>query len=405
MFKKKILFISQYFYPENFKGNDLVFELVKQGYEVVVITGKPNYPKGSFYSGYGFLNRNNEIINGAKVYRLPLIPRGKGKGVRIIINYLSFYLSALFYYKFFPFHFKYDVVITQQLSPMTSSLPAIWYKKKRNKPLITWVLDLWPESVISTTRFKKGYFIEKLSFLSKKLYESSDVILVSSKSFLKPISERNINPEKIVYFPNWADEVFELKNCNYQFPKLPIGFNVVFAGNFGEAQDFKSVIQAVKLIEKKEKINFIFVGSGRYESDLRRLIDDSQLKNVYLFPQFPVEYMPSLYAQASVMLLTLKGGDVISNTVPAKLQSYMACSKAVVAMIEGEASEVVQASKCGLVSTAGDYVGLARNIIKLKNMPESELTIMENFSRNYYDEHFTRGQAMKSIINLIEELT
>ncbi len=405
MVKKKILFISQYFYPENFKGNDLVFELVKQGYEVVVITGKPNYPKGSFYSGYGLLKRNVELINGAKVYRLPLIPRGRGNGMRLIINYLSFYLTALFYYKFVPFKFKYDIVITQQLSPLTSSLPAIWYKKKRNKPLITWVLDLWPESVISTTRLKKGYFIEKLSFLSKKLYKSSDMILVSSKSFLKPISEREINSGKIIYFPNWADEVFELNNCDFEFPQLPIGFNVVFAGNFGEAQDFKSVLRAIKLIEQKERINFVFVGSGRYESDLRRLINVSQLKNVYLFRQFPAEYMPSLYAQASVMLLSLKGGDVISNTVPAKLQTYMACSKAVVAMIDGEAADLVRASKCGLVSAAGDYVGLANNIIKLKNMPESQFNIMENCSRKYYDEHFTRAQAMKSIINLIEEVT
>ncbi len=402
---KKILFISQYFYPENFKGNDLVFELIKRGFEVVVVTGKPNYPKGNFYKGYGFFKRNFEEINGAKVYRLPLIPRGKGGSFRVVLNYLSFYISSFLFFKFFHLNFKYDIILTQQLSPLTSSLQSIWYKKKTNKPLITWVLDLWPESVISTTRFKKGFVINKLEKASKNLYRKSDAILISSRSFLLPIKKRSVQENKLVYFPNWADEIFELVNKEKQFPKLPTGFNVVFAGNFGEAQDLKNIIEAIKLITKEEGINFIFVGSGRFEFELKRLIRKNKLEHVFVYSQHSMDYMPSLYQQASAMLLTLKGGDEISNTVPAKLQTYMSCSKAILAMIDGEANFIINEAKCGLVANAGDFKTLAVNIIKMKNLSKIELKDFEKNSVDYYLSNFSRKVAMDKIEKIINELT
>jgi glycosyltransferase involved in cell wall biosynthesis len=404
MNKKKILFISQYFYPENFKGNDLVFELINRGFEVLVITGKPNYPEGYFYKGYGLFKRNLEEINGAKVYRLPLIPRGKGGMIRIVLNYFSFYFSSWIFYFFSPLKFDYDLIITQQLSPLTSSLPAIWYKKKKNRPLITWVLDLWPESIISTTTIKSGLIVDLIEKAALKLYNSSDIILVSSKSFIKPISERFISKDKIIHFPNWADEIFESSLIQKDFTLLPSGFNVVFAGNFGVAQDFNNVINAIKLISPELNINFIFVGSGRYEKELKLQVVKNNLKNVYIFPQHSVEYMPSLYTKASAMLLTLKGGEYISNTVPAKLQTYLSSSKAVIAMIDGEASDIINESKCGFVAPAGDYKSLAKNIIKMKQLPSFELQQLEKNAFDYYRLKYSRKVAMNKVQKIIDQL-
>uniref|UniRef100_UPI004048D025 glycosyltransferase family 4 protein n=1 Tax=Algoriphagus sp. TaxID=1872435 RepID=UPI004048D025 len=404
MRKKKLLFITQYFYPENFKGNDLVFELVKRGFEVLVITGKPNYPKGSFYNGYGFFKRNFEEINGAKIYRIPIIPRGNGGGFRIAINYLSFYFSSLIFFKFFSKKFIYDLVLTQQLSPLTSSLPSIWYKKRSGKPLLTWVLDLWPESVVATTKFKNGFIVKKLENAAKNLYNQSDIILVSSKSFIIPIQKKDIAKNKIVYFPNWADEIFEIGNKDKQFSKLPSGFNVVFAGNFGEAQDFKNVINAIKLISITEGINFIFVGSGRFDLELRNLVNYNNLSNVFVYSHHSIDFMPSLYEQASAMLLTLKGGNDISNTVPAKLQTYMSCSKAILAMIDGESSDIIKNSNCGFVAKAGDFKTLAFNILKMKKLSISDLHKLEENSFNYYNLNFSRQNAMDKIENVINKL-
>ncbi len=397
--KKKILFISQYFYPENFKGNDLVFELQQRGFDIEVITAKPNYPQGYFFDGYGFLKRNFEIINGVNIYRLPIISRGKGSQIRLFLNYLSFYLSCYFFYLIRGRKLKYDVIITQQLSPMTSSLPAIWFKKLNKAYLITWTLDLWPESIIATTRLKKGIIISWLDRLAKRLYDSSDFILVSSKSFIELIGSKIYNSEKIVFFPNWADKIFEENIKTREFPNLPEGFNVVFAGNLGEAQDLPNVIKCIKSSKKLRNVNFIFVGSGRFEIELKK--ETLDFNNVFILPQYPVEYMPSLYEKSSVMLLSLKGAESISNTVPAKLQTYMSCGKPVVAMIDGEANDVIKESNCGLAANAGNFEELAEYIEALNKMDSIELDRLGKNGQEYYQEYYSRKLAMIKIMAII----
>lgn len=397
--KKKILFISHYFYPENFKGNDLVFELQHRGYEIDVITAKPNYPGGYFFDGYGFLSRNFEIINGVNIFRLPIITRGKGSQIRLLLNYISFYLSCYLFYLIRGRKLKYDVIITQQLSPMTSSLPALWFKKLNKARMITWTLDLWPESVISTTKIKKGIIINWLERLVKRLYNSSDVILISSKSFKESISSKISNSEKIIFFPNWADKIFEENIKKRAFPQLPEGFNIVFAGNLGEAQDLSNVIKCIKVLKNSRKVNFIFVGSGRFELELTK--ETTNFENVFIFPQHSVEYMPSLYEKSSVMLLSLKGGESISNTVPAKLQTYMSCGKPVVAMIDGEAHDVIKESNCGLVTNAGNFEKLREYIEVLSKMTSLELERLGKNGQEYYQEYYSRKLAISKIEAII----
>lgn len=396
---RRILFISQYFYPENFKGNDLVFELQQRGYNIDVITAKPNYPQGHFYKGYGFFKRNFEIINNVNIYRLPIISRGKGGQVRLFLNYVSFYFSCYFFYLIIGRKLKYDVIITQQLSPMTSSLPAIWFKKLNKARLITWTLDLWPESVIATTRLKKGIIIKWLERLAKSLYNSSDVVLVSSKSFKESISFKISNCEKIVFFPNWADKIFEENIKKREFPKLPEGFNIVFAGNLGEAQDLTNVIKCIKVFKNSLTVNFIFVGSGRFELELRK--ETMNFDNVFIYPQHSVEFMPSLYENSSIMLLSLKGGESISNTVPAKLQTYMSSGKPVVAMINGEANDVIKESNCGLVTNAGNFKKLAEYIEVLSKMNSVELDRLGKNGQEYYQKHYSRKLALSKIEAII----
>lgn len=395
-----ILFISQYFYPENFKGNDLVFGLAKRGHKILVITGKPNYPKGEFYEGYGYFKKYKEEINGVSVIRLPLIPRKTGK-IWLALNYISFYISILVFYLFRSLKFEFDIILTQQLSPVTSSFPGMWFKKKFKKPLITWVLDLWPDSLTANSNIKKGLIINCLEKLVRKLYLNSDLLLVSSLSFKKEIETKIGNSTPIEYFPNWAEDLFSNLNLGRkEFGDLPNGFNIVFAGNIGEAQDLDCVMRAAIITKLKPNINWIFVGEGRFKERLLKILEEYKLTNVYTFPGHDLEYMPSLYSKADVMLLTLKGGSLISATVPAKLQSYMSSSKVILGMIDGEANQIIVNSDCGLVCNAGDYNELAKNAIKLSEMSKNELELKSKNALIYYNKYFNRN----IIFNKIEEI-
>ncbi len=399
-----ILFISQYFYPENFKGNDLVFGLAKLGHKVLVITGKPNYPKGEFYEGYGYFKKYREEINGVSVIRLPLIPRKTGK-IWLALNYISFYISFLIFYLFGSLRFEFDIILTQQLSPVTSSFPGMWFKKKFKKPLITWVLDLWPDSLTANSNIKKGVVINYLEKLVKKLYLRSDLLLVSSLSFKKAIETKIGNSTPIEHFPNWAEDLFSNPNFDRKaFGDLPNGFNIVFAGNIGEAQDLDSVLKAAIETKWKPNINWVFVGDGRFKDQLIKIKEENDLRNVFLFPVHTVEYMPSLYSKANVMLLTLRGGSLVSETVPAKLQTYMSSGKAILGMISGDANKIILESNCGLVSEAGDYEDLANNAIKFSEMSVEELKKIEDTSLKYYNEHYSRELLFAKFEKIISEI-
>ena len=400
-----ILFISQYFYPENFKGNDLVFELAKRGHKIVVITGKPNYPKGDFYEGYTFFNKGKEVIQGVTIYRLPLFARHSGSKIWLALNYISFYISAYVFFFIGRPHFDFDVILTQQLSPVTSSFPGMWYKKRNKKPLVTWVLDLWPESLAANSKIKSGVIINLLEDKIKKLYKKSDVLLVSSKSFETAINRKIGVGSEIVYFPNWAENIFVNNNTSQkEFQDLPEGFNIVFAGSFGESQDFDNVLKCINELKENKQINWIFVGSGRYKQFLMTFIEHHNLKNVYVYPMYPVEYMPSLFRKANAMLLSLRGNSLISETVPAKLQTYMSCGKMIIAMISGEAQTIIRNANCGLVCDAGDYKTLALNTLKMIEMSYSEKREFEINSLKYYEQNFSRSILIERIEEILLNL-
>ena len=258
----RILIVSQYFYPEDFKVNDIAFDFVKRGHDVTVFTAKPNYPHGKFYKGYSFFGKSEENINGVKVIRIPIFPRFDSSGKFLILNYLSFiFFSYLFKYRVKGY---YDVIFSHLPSPLIAALPAIWFKEKFKSKLYLWVLDLWPESVQANSSIKDGFIITNLNKVIKYIYNSTDVILISSKVFKNSILEKGIDSDKTIkYFPNWAEDVFSNPIIDTQgIPDLPEGFNVLFAGNIGDSQDFESILEAAK-ITQNEGINWILVGDGR----------------------------------------------------------------------------------------------------------------------------------------------
>lgn len=396
----KILFVSQYFYPETFKGNDIVFDFVKRGHDVTVLTGKPNYPEGKFYKGYGFLNKSTEVIKGAKIIRTPIYPRRNGKGLHLVLNYMSFvffsYFACLFRLKG-----KYDLIFVQQLSPVTMAFPGIWLKKKFNIPLYLWVLDLWPESVLAASNFKNPIIIRFIENIVKKIYNQSDVILISSKYFEKSIKEKLINKNKeIVYLPNWAEDVFINKTSKsiISKPDLPLGFNIMFAGNVGESQDFETIIKAAELT-LSHGINWVIVGEGRKLNWIKEQIQLRQLTNIYLLGRYPIETMPGFFNKADVMLVSLKDEPVFSLTVPAKIQAYMASSKIILGSLNGEGNVIINESGCGYAVNAGNPNLLSEKAIFLKNSPKNKIIEMQMKSKQYYEDHFSKKTLFDSLEN------
>lgn len=393
----KILYVSQYFYPETFRGNDIVFDLVSKGHDVTVLTGKPNYPLGFFYKGYKFWGIQNEQIHGANVIRIPTIPRGKGGAARLILNYFSFIL-----FSFFPARFKvdtdFDIIFVQQLSPVTMALPAIWALKRNKKAkLYLWVLDLWPESVTSTSGFSNRFVIGLLDKVVRYIYSKADNILVSSKLFEESIKLRSDN-KRIMYFPNWAESLYENPEIkkDLELPVLPNGFNIMFAGNIGEAQDFETILKAANLT-KTESINWVLIGDGRKLNWVKSQVKDFDLHNVYIFGRYPIEKMPAFFQSADVMLLTLKKSPISELTVPAKLQAYMASGKIILGAINGEAKSIINNNNIGLASESGDFNSLSSNAIFLKNLTTPQKILFESNSKNLYFKEFSKNMLLNKL--------
>ena len=364
---KKILLISPHFYPNEFKCNDVAFELVRQGHDVTVLCDIPNYPKGKFFPGYGYFRRRREVINGVKVIRTAVIPRGKGGGVMLALNYLSYAFSACFRALFMGLR-KWDVVLVHQLSPVTVGLPAVMIKKMRKKTkLLFWVLDLWPESLQVAGGINNKYVLGAFEWVAKLCYRNSDKILISSNGFRQSICEKGDFGEKIVYFPNWAEDSLTAAS-DYVLPELPDGFKLMFAGNIGEAQDFEHTLEAAKILHDRgmKNIHFVLVGDGRKREWVERYVSENGLQEtVHWVGRHPLEAMGKFFEQADVLYFALKDSLIFNLTCPAKVQAYMSAGKPVLAMINGEGASIVEESGCGMSVPAGDSEALADAISKM----------------------------------------
>ncbi|MGB5555188.1 MAG: glycosyltransferase family 4 protein [Flavobacteriaceae bacterium] len=403
--KKNILIVSQYFWPEDFKVNDIAFDLVKRGHEVTVLTGKPNYPKGKFFKGYGMFSKRNEKHKGVNIVRCPVIPRGKGGAILLMANYSSFiffgYFTSLFRIKK-----GHDLIFCHLTSPITSALPAIWLKKRFNIPLVIWILDLWPESVEATTNITNKHVYSWLTKLVRYIYGQSDRILVSSRSFIGSVEEKVAQKEKIGYFPNWAEDIFtSATSNNVKFEAIPVfpeGFNIMFAGNIGDAQDIESIVLAAQKL-KDLGINLIVVGDGRKFSWLQNEIESLKLPNVFLMGRYPLQSMPIFFEKADAMLVSLKNEPIFRLTVPAKIQAYMASGKIILGMINGEANNMINESGCGYAVEAGNYTALADKANVIQKLSVSARLKMQENALRYYQDNFEKKAQLDKLERIMDD--
>ena len=401
----KILLVTQYFYPENFKGNDIAFEMQKKGHEVTVLTGIPNYPKGKFFKGYGYFKRRRETVNGVKVIRTFLIPRGNSTAIPLMVNYFTWFIFASFYAVYLALSKKFDKIIVQQLSPVMMGLPAVVVKKIQKIPVYFWVLDLWPESLESAGGIKNKKILGFFESMVKFLYRNSDKILISSKGFKQSILKKGNFEDKIIYFPNWAEKsINESKqNVEINLPKFPSGFNILFAGNVGVAQDLVNAIKAMEIVLKQnKKINFLILGDGRDRKRLEKLFLEKNIeKNIHFFGKYPIETMSYFFSKADCMFVSLKNEPIFSLSLPAKVQAYMSVGKPIISMMNGEGYNIINEADCGFAVHAEDYKDLADKILEIEKLPVLERQRLGENGKSFYQENFVLENCISNLEKII----
>lgn len=399
----KLLVLSQYFWPEGFRINDVVRSCVEKGLEVQVLTAKPNYPGGKVFNGYRAAGCSREEWRGAKVSRVPILPRGKSGGIRLAANYLSFILSGLVFGPWLLRKQDTDVIFVYAPSPLLQAIPALllgWLKKC---PVVLWVQDLWPESLEATGHVRNPVILRFVEGWIRFIYRHTDLILVQSRAFEAPV--RSLAPgKKIVYYPNSVEEVF-LRSADGACPELPVlhsGFTVLFAGNVGTAQAMEVIVGAAELLRGHPDIHFVVVGQGSRWEWLQQQAESRGLDNIHLPGRFPVEAMPGMMSRASALLVTLTDQPIFALTVPAKIQAYMAVGRPIIACLNGEGSRLVGEADAGIAVAAGDSKGLAEAVLRLYEMPPEQRNRLGENGRRYFQDHFDHDKLMDELIRHLE---
>ncbi len=400
---KKILVFTNHFFPENFKINEVVDWLLDSGASIHVITGLPNYPEGKIYEGYGLFKKSYQRKKNITIRRLPLITRGSANKFRLSINYLSYFISTILYTIYLIlFKKKFDKVLVHHTSPFFIVICASIYIRMTKTKGLLWELDLWPESikavgVISSNTLLK--FIEKIVNNTYKYYET---ILVGSNNFKNIILKRS-GFTNVHYFPNWAEKILEINQMNpafnFDFDKKKI--KIMYAGNIGSAQGFDKLCDIIKKNKIKD-LQWIFVGEGRFKSRMKELLSvQIESKEVVFISKQKLETLPSCVAKADYMYLSLNNSELFKNTVPAKLQGYMAMGKPILASISGEAEKIISAANCGFVSPPDNeeiFMNVLKKAINIKH--QDRIKLGKN-GKKYYHKNFSIELRKKQLINLI----
>lgn len=396
--KKHILVISQYFYPEEFRINDICKEWIKRGYEVTVVTGMPNYPEGKFYNGYGWFRRTRDEYEGIHIIRLPIIPRGKNS-IMLALNYASFVVAG-FFWKLFT-RVRADKVFIFEVSPMTQALVGVWYAKKRKIPCFIYVQDLWPENVQIVTGINNKHVIHAIDKMVDYIYEKCDKIFATSPSFVKQIEKRESawkeEASKVVYWPQYAEDFYKPAE-RVELRDMPQNkrFKVAFTGNIGYAQGLDILPQTAALLKTDGvECQFIIIGDGRYKEEFEKEILKNNVEDMFaLLGRKRPEEIPNYLAWCDAAFISFADNPLFEKTIPAKLQSYMACGMPVIASAEGETKRVINEAKCGICCAIGVAGSLRDAIEKIIHIDTAQMSAN---SISYFRTHFHKNTLMNEM--------
>ncbi len=402
----RILVVTQYFWPESFRVNDLVQAWGERGHQVTVLTGLPNYPAGRLFDGYSWRGPYRGSFGGARLQRVPLVPRGPRRGARLALNYLSFAAAASILGPLV-LRDRFDVAFVYAPSPITACIPALWLKTLRGTPVALWVQDLWPDNLAATGAVRSPAVLRAVGALTRWIYRRCDLLLVQSPAFVAAV--RRVWPEArdVRVLPNWAEELYRPVPVELDAPErreMPDGFIVLFAGNLGSAQALETVLAAAELV-RGDGVRWVFVGNGNQRDWLESETRARGLGDVVrLLGWRPAAAMPRYLALADALLVSLRSDPTLASTVPAKLQSSLAAGRPVLAALEGEGARIVREAGAGVLVPPEDPRALARGALELQRAQPEERARMGARGRAYAERHFDRGTLVAQLEGWVQEL-
>lgn len=401
-----ILVVTHYFWPENFRINDLVGEFCGLGHEVVVLTGIPNYPSGNIFPEFKKTPHAFHTYKDARVVRVPIISRGNGR-LTLILNYVSFAISATVLGLWRLRGEKFDAIFVFEPSPITVGLPAVVLGSMKRTPITFWVLDLWPDTLQAIGVVRSQLILKAIGRFVTFIYNRCDLILAQSKSFIPKIRQYCQKEIKIQYFPSWSDTVFNFEMIDFakEVPKAEGVFSIIFAGNIGDAQDFPAILDAAEALKSNGEIRWLIVGDGSVSNWVRSEVIRRGLEHCFiLLGSYPIDRMPSFYKHADALLVSLKAEPIFAMTIPGKLQSYLAAGIPILAMLNGEGADIICRSGAGISSPAGDGLALSSAVIRMANMNIEMRQKMGKAGLAFSEMEFNRKALISKLLLWLEEL-
>lgn len=403
----RILIVSQYFWPENFRINELATDLLARGHEVTILTGVPNYPAGQVFPEYRQDPRAFLEYGGATIFRVPIVSRGRSR-LRLALNYLSFVVLGSIVGPWKLRNVKVDAIFVFLVSPITAALPALLIGRLKKAPVALWILDLWPDTLSAVGAVRSKLVLGWVGRLVSFIYKRSQRILVQSRAFISNVVRYGGDPATVRYFPGWAEQVFDSPPISSSASGVDPGdgkFKILFAGNIGEAQDFPSILKAIQTLRDRTDIRWIIIGDGRAKPYVQKEVEERGLGEVVtLLERRPIELMPPLFSAADALLVSLKPDPIFSKTIPGKVQSYLAAGVPILAMLDGEGARVIAEAEAGFASPAGDGSALAGQVVRLLNTPPSERAVMGARGRAYAAREFNRHRLVSRLEQELAEL-
>lgn len=406
---RRLLVVSQHFWPENFRVNDLVDGFVRDGIEVDVLCGLPNYPAGEWFAGYRYTGPRRQQAFGAQLFRAGEIRRKNNTSLRIFLNYCSFPLFALFNLPRLA-HRRYDAVLCYETSPVLMILPAIVYAKTHRIPLTTYVLDLWPDNLYSVLPVKSPLLRRIAAGVSNWHYRRCDKLIAMNEALAEQIKSQTHKLGKrnpaIMVIPQHAEDFYAEDVADEALARRYAGsFNILFAGNISPAQDLENLVDAMKLVRQAPEgadVRVLILGDGMSREALEAYIHTQGVAEAFEFcGSVPPEAVPRWTGMADALFAGLSKSENLGLTVPAKIATYFAAGRPMLVATGGQGGRVALQSGAALVSPAGNAGALAENILKLKGMPKEARAAMGAAGRRCYQQNYRRGMLLEKLEDFI----
>jgi len=396
----KLLILSQHYWPESFRINEVAAALVRQGADVTVLTGQPNYPEGRPFPGYRAWGLQREThADGYQILRVPLVPRGAagpGAARRLVLNYLSFIVSAGLFGLWQLRGRRVDTVFVYATSPILQALAALWIAFFKRARVVTWVQDLWPDSLVITGYVRNPRLLAAVAAVTRFIYRRCDRLLVQSQAFVQPVSEM-AGTTPVAVHENPGDRDAPLLPLPAALQPPADRFTLVFAGNLGTVQALDTLLAAAE--QAGPDLCWLLVGSGARADWLADEVRRRGLQDRVRLPgRFAPELMPALFARADALLVSLNRAPALAQVVPSKIQAYLAAGRPILAALDGEGARVVREAGAGLVVPAEDAAGLAQAARRLQAMAAGERAALGLAGRRYFETHYEPDASARSLL-------